>query len=157
MPVVVAAGNQCNNSCNYSPAGTSVAITVGATKSTDGLYVFTNIGPCVDLFAPGSFVKAAGHLCNNCTIVLSGTSMAAPLVAGLAAIHLQKMPLLSPGDVLQRLINDSVRDVINFDAKNHLRELVNATPNILAQIPGEGDQSTHGVHSVYSVTFSRPH
>ena len=137
VPVVVAAGNQGKNACDTSPAGAPTAITVAATCSNDCLYRATNLGSCVDIFAPGCNVEAAGHSCKNCTKVLSGTSMAAPLVAGVVAIHLQRQPFLTPNDILQRLTNSSSKNVICFEGVSN--KLSEDTPNKLLQVPGECD------------------
>jgi len=87
--VVVSAGNANSNACGLSPARVPNAITVGATTKTDAKSSYSNYGSCVTLFAPGDGVGAAsyGHFNDlDCSPGLSGTSRAAPLVAGVAAI-----------------------------------------------------------------------
>ncbi|XP_033108187.1 aqualysin-1-like [Anneissia japonica] len=86
--VVVAAGNDNANACYYSPARVDQAITVGATDSSDFRSPFSNYGSCVDIFAPGSFITSAWWSSNTATSTISGTSMATPHVAGVAAVHL---------------------------------------------------------------------
>lgn len=77
--VVAAAGNDTgDDACNYSPAGAADAITVGSTTSSDSRSSFSNIGTCVDIFAPGSSITSAAW--GGGTRVLSGTSMATPHV-----------------------------------------------------------------------------
>jgi subtilisin family serine protease len=84
--VVAAAGNNNGNACLKSPASAPNAITVGSTTSSDSRSSFSNYGPCVDIFAPGSGIKAAGTRSDTSTTTKSGTSMACPHVAGAAAL-----------------------------------------------------------------------
>lgn len=81
--LAVAAGNDNANAANYSPASERSACTVGSTTSTDGRSSFSNYGNLVDVFAPGSNILST--LPGGRTGSLSGTSMASPHVAGLAA------------------------------------------------------------------------
>lgn len=106
---VVAAGNSYYaNACNVSPAQVGPAITVGATDpSTDTLAFFSNVGPCVDIFAPGMGILSAFNTSDTATKVDMGTSMAAPHVAGAAARHLQNFPLDSPAAVWARIAYDA--------------------------------------------------
>jgi subtilisin family serine protease len=86
----VAAGNDNQNACNYSPARAAAAITVGATTSSDARSSFSNWGTCVDLFAPGSSITSSSS--SGGTATMSGTSMASPHVAGVAALYMQQFP-----------------------------------------------------------------
>jgi subtilisin family serine protease len=85
----IAGGNSGANACNYSPARVASAITVGATTSTDARASYSNYGSCLDIFAPGSSIKSAWSTSNTATKTISGTSMATPHVAGVAALYLQ--------------------------------------------------------------------
>ena len=85
VTVVVAAGNAARNACNYSPARVPNAITVAASDSSDRLAVFSNFGNCVDIIAPGVDITSSIHTSNSATASYSGTSMAAPHVAGVIA------------------------------------------------------------------------
>jgi aqualysin 1 len=104
---VVAAGNSNANACNYSPARVSAAITVGSTTSSDARSSFSNFGTCVNIFAPGSSITSAWHTSNSATNTISGTSMAAPHVAGVAALYLQGSPSASPSTVRSTIYNNA--------------------------------------------------
>jgi aqualysin 1 len=99
ITVSVAAGNSSLNACNYSPASEPSAITVAASTRVDARATYSNYGTCVDIFAPGSSVTSAGITSNTSIATLSGTSMAAPHIAGLAAMYLQSNPLATPATV----------------------------------------------------------
>jgi len=86
--VAVAAGNDNNDACQTSPASEPSALTVGATDSADQRASFSNYGTCVDLFAPGVNIASDWIGATSATNTISGTSMATPHVAGVAALYL---------------------------------------------------------------------
>ncbi len=104
---VVAAGNSNANACNYSPARAANAITVGATGSTDARASYSNFGKCLDIFAPGSSITSAWYTSTTATNTISGTSMASPHVAGVAALFLQRKPTSLPQVVRDSLVANS--------------------------------------------------
>ncbi|ALO08535.1 Peptidase S8 and S53 [Streptomyces venezuelae] len=93
--------------CNYSPARVAEAITVGATDSADKRASFSNYGTCVDLFAPGVSVTSAWKDNDTATNTISGTSMAAPHTAGVAALYLAANPAATPAQVGTALVNNA--------------------------------------------------
>ncbi|MDA0171486.1 S8 family peptidase [Solirubrobacter taibaiensis] len=111
----IAAGNSNANACNFTPARVAEAITVNASTSTDTRASFSNFGTCTDLFAPGQNILSAWNTSDTATNAISGTSMAAPHVAGAAALVLGATPNATPAQVGATLIN-------------------NATPNVLANV-----------------------
>jgi subtilisin family serine protease len=94
-----------DDACDVSPASTPDAITVGNIDPTnDTRAVSSNWGPCLDLFAPGEDILSAWSTNNGATAVASGTSMAAPHVAGVAALYLQDHRAASPADVRDAIL-----------------------------------------------------
>jgi subtilisin family serine protease len=96
IPVVVGADNYKENACNSIPARIPRAITVAASTSIDSpwvdswdLKVGTNWGPCIDIWAPGADIQSAYNTSDTARKIMSGTSMAAPFVAGAVAAYLQ--------------------------------------------------------------------
>lgn len=132
---VVAAGNSNANACNYSPARAANAITVGSTTHTDARSSYSNYGTCLDIYAPGSSIQAASSTSDTSYITMSGTSMASPHVAGLAAGILGS-GVVSPADVQTELEKAAASGKVS-DAKT-------GSPNLLAVIDPAGDCPTPG-------------
>jgi hypothetical protein len=113
VTVVVAAGNDYGaDACNKSPARVPAAITVGSTTSGDARSSFSNIGTCLDMFAPGSSITSAWIGSDTTTNTISGTSMAAPHVAGVSARYLQYAPGLRNGEVRNALVSISSKNLL---------------------------------------------
>jgi subtilisin family serine protease len=91
----VSAGNNGGDACNYAPARIRVATTVASIDQFDDLAPSSNIGPCVDLVAPGVEIRSAWHLHDFQENVASGTSMAAAHVTGAIALQLSLHPYYS--------------------------------------------------------------
>jgi subtilisin family serine protease len=119
----VAAGNNANDACTYSPANTPNAITVGATNSVDQLASFSSFGPCVDINAPGENIRMAWYGSNTATRTSAGTSFASPHVAGTAALYLQANRTATPAQVRAALVSNATA--------NKLTNVPANTPNLL--------------------------
>ncbi|MGQ0847276.1 MAG: S8 family serine peptidase [Sporichthyaceae bacterium] len=142
---VVAAGNEGEQACSYSPARLDEAITVGATGRTDERADFSNFGPCVDLFAPGEDIFSADGTGDSATAVLSGTSMAAPHVSGVVAQYLQLHPAATTAEIRAALVRVATPDV--------LRGIGTGSPNrllfsVLGNAPALGDGPAMGVPTI---------
>lgn len=121
--VVVAAGNEATNACNGSPSGADKVLTVGASTQEDGVAFFSNYGPCLDVFAPGHFILSTWL--NGQYKLLSGTSMASPHVAGIAAALLSRSEeKMSPSKLIESIVAISTKDVL--EEVPHADDTVNA-------------------------------
>ncbi|MFF8971384.1 S8 family peptidase [Streptomyces sp. NPDC014995] len=122
----VAAGNSNVNAAYSSPARVSSALTVGASTLIDSRSSFSNYGSLLDMFAPGSAITAGWHTSDTATATLSGTSMAAPHVAGAAAVYLTSHPTAGPTTVRSALVNGATTGV--------LRNIGTGSPNRLLRL-----------------------
>jgi subtilisin family serine protease len=110
---VVAAGNANSNACGGSPAREPLAITAGATGVSDARALFSNYGECLDIFAPGVGVLSAYYTGDTAWALLSGTSMASPHVAGVAALYLQGAPSAAPDEVAAALVEGATIGIVS--------------------------------------------
>jgi subtilisin family serine protease len=110
--VVVAAGNDASDACKYSPGSVTAALTVGASASFDAMSGFSDWGSCVDLFAPGQSIVSDSYSSDNGTLTMSGTSMAAPHAAGVAAIYLSVNPAATPAAVGSAITDGATQSVL---------------------------------------------
>lgn len=131
VSVVVAAGNNNSNACDYSPARVAQAITVGATTVTDSRASFSNFGSCLDVFAPGDQITSAHFDSDTAVFTRSGTSQAVPLVAGVAATVLERSPSSSPA-----AIASYVRMTASLD---RVTSAGTGSPNLLLFSQGQGN------------------
>lgn len=122
--VTVAAGNDALNACYYSPSSANVMV-VAATNINDRFASFSNYGQCVTMLAPGELISSL--IPTNRTAIMSGTSMASPLVAGIAATYLALEPNNSPYSLRFRILSESTKNAVLIPHDD--------TSNVLAYFP----------------------
>jgi len=120
---VVAAGNDNQDACNYSPASTAEAITVAASDISDGHAYFSNHGACVDIYAPGVNIKGAWIGGTDKYNTISGTSMATPHTSGVVALVLARGDATTPREVKEFLTSTGT--------KGSIKKVPAKTPNTL--------------------------
>jgi subtilisin family serine protease len=128
--VVAAAGNgnfagTPENACLQSPAGAPSILTVGATNSSDQEWASSNYGTCIDVLAPGVSINSALHTSDTASGLKSGTSMASPHVAGVAAQFLSANPGSPPWWVGLWIVNNATTNTITLNASS----TTGGTPN----------------------------
>ncbi len=123
ITVVAASGNNGTDACGYSPASAPTALTVGATGSSDAAWNMSNWGTCVDLVAPGIDIASSSTTNDASLDLATGTSMAAPHVAGTAAQLLELNPLAGPAAVANSILQAATPGALQL--------LGVGTPNLL--------------------------
>ena len=121
--VAVAAGNSSANACNSSPSSATAVYTTAASTSTDARASYSNYGSCVDGYAPGSSIRSAWIGGTTATRSISGTSMASPHVAGVAALYKGTFGNASSSSIVSWINANATTGVISGN--------VSGTPNRL--------------------------
>ena len=154
----VAAGNSNADAINSSPARTAEAITVGSTTSTDAKSSFSNFGSIIDIHAPGSSITSAWHTGTTAINTISGTSMAAPHVAGAAALYLEEFPGSNPAAVQTGLKNRAVVGKISGLPSGTVNALLQTIlpppPTVPPAIPTLNSPAAGATAIATSLTFS---
>ncbi|MFD9406396.1 S8 family serine peptidase [Streptomyces sp. NPDC059989] len=119
---VIAAGNSAVDACGISPASATRAVSVAASTRWDEETDFSNYGTCVSLYAPGQQIDSAKL--GGGAVALDGTSMAAPHVAGVAALYKAEHPNAAPGEVAAFLDDESTKDVLTSVSKGTPNQLL---------------------------------
>lgn len=140
--VTVAAGNSNADACAYSPASADGVISVGATTNTDSKSPFSNWGKCVDVFAPGSRISSNSPFNYQISTQKSGTSQAAPFVAGAIATYISNGRPSSPDTVARDILDYSEKDIV-VDGASAYNNILNVE-KIPAQLPPTTDPTTVG-------------
>jgi hypothetical protein len=148
LVVVVAAGNDGRNACQNSPASSPIAITVGSSGITDNYSRFSNHGKCVNIAAPGEAIKST--IPNGRSGIMSGTSMASPLVSGVIALYLSLpgMSQATPASVHTELMK--------YASRGFMSNLPSETANLLAYFHHESvcvDEDSEKPKSVFGQLF----
>ncbi|MCX5178618.1 S8 family peptidase [Streptomyces virginiae] len=120
---VVAAGNDAKDACMVSPASAGKVITVAASNRWDEETSFSNIGTCVEIYAPGEEIVSAKLGGGSKTE--SGTSMAAPHVTGIAALYREAHPSEPLVDIVAFLDEESTKDTLTKVSKGGPNQLLN--------------------------------
>ena len=127
----LAAGNNGADACDFSPGRVSDALTIAATDSGDAKPSWSNFGDCVDWFAPGESITSTYHSSNTGAATMSGTSSAAPHVAGAAALLLEEIGSSNPAQVRERLAAALTTGIVTGSSTTNNDLLFVAAPSVL--------------------------
>lgn len=154
VPTIVAAGNgdflgRAQDACGSSPAGAENAYTIGATDDTDTKTSWSNYGDCVNMFAPGASITSAWYDSDTSTNTISGTSMASPHVAGVAALYLQNNTSAGAQEVYDAITEYSTKNIVSSSntANNHM------VYSLLDGSDGGGDEEPANESPTASFTY----
>ncbi|MBV9494873.1 MAG: S8 family peptidase [Acidobacteria bacterium] len=125
--VVAPAGNSNADACNFSPGRVPAVLTVGSTDMTDARVSFSNVGTCIDLFAPGRLIQTAWNASDTDSRTISGTPYSAAFAAGAAALYWAGHPSATAADVSNALVAAATPNVISDAA---------GSPNLLLYTGG---------------------
>ncbi|KAF9951882.1 hypothetical protein BGZ65_005680 [Modicella reniformis] len=124
IPLIAAAGNSATDSCTGSPSGAPNTFTVAASDKNDHVADFSSFGKCVETYAPGVNITSAWIGSSSATNTISGTSMAAPHVAGVAALYMSFNSLPTAKSVFDKLTSTATTGKITGDLKGSPNRLV---------------------------------
>ncbi|MGW5054573.1 putative Ig domain-containing protein [Actinokineospora sp. NPDC004072] len=151
----IASGNSNTNACSTSPARVTEALTVNASTNTDARASFSNYGNCTDIFGPGQDITSAWHSSDTATNTISGTSMAAPHVAGVVALYLSANPNATVAQANQAMIDRSSSGKISNPGSGSPNRLIfvqqDAPANVSVTNPG-GQTGTVGTAASLQLT-----
>lgn len=134
VPTAVAAGNSGDDACYYSPASAVDATTVGAVTDSDSDTVFSNIGTCLDLYAPGEDITSTNFEDPQSSLTWSGTSMASPHVAGAMAVYWSSKPDSTASQVTKAVMSQASEGLITFPWGQY------GSPNLLLNVQFDGQE-----------------
>ncbi|MCA2214133.1 S8 family serine peptidase [Jidongwangia harbinensis] len=142
VSVAVAAGNESRDACLNSPARVAGVLTVGNTSSTDARWSTSNFGSCLDLFAPGTDIVSAGVGSDTALATGTGTSMASPHVAGMAALYLQRHRAATPAQVSAFIVNRTTPNLVTSGGAGSPNRLLYSTFDSKGDFNGDGVSDT---------------
>ena len=127
VTVTASAGNEASDACRKLPGSIDGVLTIGASTVNDEVAKFSNMGPCIDLFAPGDRITSAWRSANFDRATLSGTSQSSAFAAGVAALLLELDPSMEPFKVKDFLYDSAETDSLSgiLDSANTLNLLLN--------------------------------
>lgn len=131
MHFAVAAGNDNADACNYSPAASENAVTVGASTLADERAYFSNYGKCTDIFAPGLNILSTWIGSKYAVNTISGTSMASPHIAGLLAYYASLQPSSDSAYAVDEITPKKLKEaLITVATSGALTDIPSDTPNV---------------------------